>query len=38
MFSAKMAPSPLEHPQNQAIFTKHGLGNNQLQSHMVEKQ
>jgi len=21
-----MAPSPLEHPQNQAIFTKHGLG------------
>jgi len=24
--SAKMAPSPLEHPQNQAIFTKHGLG------------
>jgi len=23
--SAKMAPSPLEHPQNQAIFTKHGV-------------
>jgi hypothetical protein len=25
MFSAKIASSPLEHPQNQPIFTKHGL-------------
>jgi hypothetical protein len=26
MFSAKIASSPLEHPQNQPIFTKHGIG------------
>jgi hypothetical protein len=25
MFSTKIALSPLEHPQNQAIFTKHEL-------------
>jgi hypothetical protein len=30
MSSAKITPSPLEHPQNQPIFTKHGLGQGSL--------